>query len=102
MTPAPDIPIGERIRFYREAQHKKQAVVAGLAGITGDYLSQIERGLKTPRLRCSTASPGSSPFQPPRCSVSRYRNPRNQGRQQSLRSIAHCSLRAASTQQGRP
>jgi transcriptional regulator with XRE-family HTH domain len=50
MTPAPDIPIGERIRFYREAQHKKQAVVAGLAGITGDYLSQIERGLKTPTI----------------------------------------------------
>lgn len=50
MTPAPEIPIGERIRFYREAQHKKQAVVAGLAGITGDYLSQIERGLKTPTI----------------------------------------------------
>jgi transcriptional regulator with XRE-family HTH domain len=50
MTPAPEIPIGERIRFYREAQHKKQAVVAGLAGITGDYLSQIERGLKTPSI----------------------------------------------------
>jgi transcriptional regulator with XRE-family HTH domain len=50
MTPAPDIPIGERIRFYREAQHKKQAVVAGLSGITDDYLSQIERGLKTPTI----------------------------------------------------
>jgi transcriptional regulator with XRE-family HTH domain len=50
MIPAPEIPIGERIRFYREAQHKKQAVVAGLAGITDDYLSQIERGLKTPTI----------------------------------------------------
>jgi transcriptional regulator with XRE-family HTH domain len=50
MTPAPEIPIGERIRFYREARRKKQAVVAGLAGITDDYLSQIERGLKTPTI----------------------------------------------------
>jgi DNA-binding XRE family transcriptional regulator/tetratricopeptide (TPR) repeat protein len=45
-----EIPIGERIRFYREAQRKTQAVVAGLAGITDDYLSQIERGLKTPTI----------------------------------------------------
>jgi transcriptional regulator with XRE-family HTH domain len=50
MVPTPEIPIGERIRFYREAQHRKQAVVAGLAGITDDYLSQIERGLKTPTI----------------------------------------------------
>src|SRR5215472_3039178 len=47
--PAPaDIPIGERVRFYRQARRKTQAVVAGLAGVTEDYLSQIERGLKTP------------------------------------------------------
>src|SRR6266536_4622960 len=45
-----EIPIGERVRFYREAQRKKQTVVAGLAGITVDYLSQIERGLKTPTI----------------------------------------------------
>src|SRR5436309_1275199 len=43
-----DTPIGERVRFYRQARHKTQAVVAGLAGVTEDYLSQIERGLKTP------------------------------------------------------
>jgi transcriptional regulator with XRE-family HTH domain len=43
-----DIPIGERVRFYRTAKKKKQVVVAGLAGITVEYLSQIERGLKTP------------------------------------------------------
>ncbi len=48
MSPTREIPIGERVRFYREAQHKKQTVVAGLAGISVDYLSQIERGLKTP------------------------------------------------------
>jgi transcriptional regulator with XRE-family HTH domain len=45
---ASDIPIGERVRFYRTAKRKRQAVVAGLAGITVEYLSQIERGLKTP------------------------------------------------------
>lgn len=43
-----DIPVGERVRFYRQARRKTQAVVAGLAGVTEDYLSQIERGLKTP------------------------------------------------------
>ncbi len=50
MSPTREIPIGERVRFYREAQHKKQTVVAGLAGISVDYLSQIERGLKTPTI----------------------------------------------------
>ena len=50
MASTSEVPIGERIRFYREAQRKKQAVVAGLAGITNDYLSQIERGLKTPTI----------------------------------------------------
>lgn len=48
MDGQPDIPIGERIRFHRQARKKTQAVVAGLAGVTEDYLSQIERGLKTP------------------------------------------------------
>jgi transcriptional regulator with XRE-family HTH domain len=43
-----DIPVGERIRFYRQARGKTQAVIAGLSGVTEDYLSQIERGLKTP------------------------------------------------------
>jgi len=50
MSPSPDIPIGERVRFYREHKRKTQIVVAGLAGITDDYLSQIERGLKTPTI----------------------------------------------------
>lgn len=48
MHPGADIPVGERVRFYRQARGKTQAVVAGLAGVTEDYLSQIERGLKTP------------------------------------------------------
>jgi transcriptional regulator with XRE-family HTH domain len=48
MAPSPEVRIGERLRFYRQARGKTQAVVAGLAGVTEDYLSQIERGLKTP------------------------------------------------------
>jgi transcriptional regulator with XRE-family HTH domain len=48
--PRPEVRIGERLRFYRQAKGKTQAVVAGLAGATEDYLSQIERGLKTPTL----------------------------------------------------
>ena len=48
MTMPDDIPIGERVRFYRQGQRKSQAVIAGLAEISENYLSQIERGLKTP------------------------------------------------------
>jgi transcriptional regulator with XRE-family HTH domain len=40
--------LGQRIRFHRLACRKTQAVVAGLAGISEDYLSQVERGLKVP------------------------------------------------------
>jgi DNA-binding XRE family transcriptional regulator len=50
MSRAPEVRVGERLRFYRQARGKTQAVVAGLAGVTEDYLSQIERGLKTPTL----------------------------------------------------
>ncbi len=42
--------IGERLRERRLALHKKQTVVAGLAGITTDYLYQLERGKKLPTL----------------------------------------------------
>ncbi|WP_328380749.1 helix-turn-helix domain-containing protein (plasmid) [Streptomyces sp. NBC_00440] len=44
----PTLPIGERIRHHRLRQGRTQAVVAGLCGITEDYLSQVERGRKTP------------------------------------------------------
>lgn len=50
MTSTPEIPIGDRVRFYRKARNKTQTVVAGLAGITEDYLGQIERGVKTPTI----------------------------------------------------
>lgn len=42
--------IGERVRFYRVAAGKTQPVVAGLAGISVDYLYQIERGTKLPTI----------------------------------------------------
>jgi transcriptional regulator with XRE-family HTH domain len=41
---------GERVRFARKGNHQTQAVVAGLSGITTDYLYQIERGKKLPAL----------------------------------------------------
>jgi DNA-binding XRE family transcriptional regulator len=42
--------VGSRVRFYRLAGRKTQPVIAGLAGITTDYLYQIERGKKMPTL----------------------------------------------------
>ncbi|NEA52517.1 transcriptional regulator [Streptomyces sp. SID10815] len=45
---AADVPIGDRIRHYRGG--RRQDAVAGLVGISPDYLSQIERGLKVPSL----------------------------------------------------
>jgi transcriptional regulator with XRE-family HTH domain len=42
--------LGERVRFARQANHQTQAIVAGLSGITADYLYQIERGKKLPDL----------------------------------------------------
>ncbi|MCX5207570.1 helix-turn-helix domain-containing protein [Streptomyces sp. NBC_00237] len=44
----PALPLGPRVRHHRERRGRTQAVVAGLCGITEDYLSQIERGLKKP------------------------------------------------------
>lgn len=43
--------VGARVRFHRLAAKKTQPVVAGLAGITVDYLYQIERGKKVPTLQ---------------------------------------------------
>lgn len=47
---AADLPIGDRIRHYRTSKGRQQDVVAGLVGITADYLSQIERGLRVPSI----------------------------------------------------
>jgi transcriptional regulator with XRE-family HTH domain len=46
--------IGERLRFYRTASRRTKAVVAGLAGITPEYLYQIERGQKVPTVAVLT------------------------------------------------
>src|SRR5207253_10869856 len=42
--------IGARVRAVRMANHRTQVVVAGLAGITADYLHQIEHGKKLPTI----------------------------------------------------
>jgi transcriptional regulator with XRE-family HTH domain len=42
--------IGARVRAARAANHQTKVVVAGLSGITTDYLYQIERGKKLPTI----------------------------------------------------
>lgn len=42
------VTIGERVRLHCLSSRKPKTVIAGLAGITPDYLYQIERGLKLP------------------------------------------------------
>lgn len=48
---ASDLSIGDRVRLFRQRAGKKQDVVAGLVGISTDYLSQIERNLKVPTVQ---------------------------------------------------
>jgi transcriptional regulator with XRE-family HTH domain len=45
-SPGSDIPVGERIRFFRRG--RTRVAIAQLAGISEDYLYEIERGLKVP------------------------------------------------------
>ncbi len=66
MSQGPEIAIGERVRFYRDAQHKTQAVVAGLAGITvGLSLPDRARAASTAPTRstrpCARPWPPTSP-----------------------------------------
>ncbi|MEV0068856.1 MULTISPECIES: helix-turn-helix domain-containing protein [unclassified Amycolatopsis] len=42
--------VGSRVRFFRSTKPLTKTVVAGLAGITPDYLYQIERGVKMPTI----------------------------------------------------
>lgn len=44
----PNLPTGARVRAARERDGRPQAAIAGLCGISTDYLSQIERGRKNP------------------------------------------------------
>lgn len=48
MSAGPYDDIGTRIRLHRERAGRTQTVIAGLSGISADYLGQIERGRKTP------------------------------------------------------
>lgn len=43
--------IGERVAYWRGRRGKSQRVLAGLAGLSQPYLSQIERGLRTAERR---------------------------------------------------
>ncbi|MFI1183945.1 helix-turn-helix domain-containing protein [Streptomyces sp. NPDC020799] len=46
-----ELSVGARVRYWRRRNgNRSQAAVAGLCGITEDYLSQIERGRKAPSL----------------------------------------------------
>ncbi|WP_218578082.1 helix-turn-helix domain-containing protein [Streptomyces fulvorobeus] len=60
MTDLPTLPTGALILAARQRDGRPQAAIAGLCGISTDYLSQIERGLKQPSGRCSPRSPPSS------------------------------------------
>ena len=48
MEPGSESPLGEYIRRQRELQELSLRQLAGLAGISNPYLSQIERGLREP------------------------------------------------------
>ncbi|MFD7676148.1 helix-turn-helix domain-containing protein [Streptomyces anulatus] len=48
MTDLPTLPTGALVRAARRRDGRPQAAVAGLCGISTDYLSQIERGRKKP------------------------------------------------------
>lgn len=48
LTDLPTLPTGALIRAARRRDGRPQTAVAGLCGISTDYLSQIERGRKKP------------------------------------------------------
>ncbi|MEV0888543.1 helix-turn-helix domain-containing protein [Streptomyces microflavus] len=48
MTDLPTLPTGALIRSARRRDGRPQSAIAGLCGISTDYLSQIERGLRQP------------------------------------------------------
>ncbi|MFG2228361.1 helix-turn-helix domain-containing protein [Streptomyces sp. NPDC048644] len=52
--------VGQRIRHYRIRSGRTQAAVAGLCGITEDYLSRIERSSKFPPHFSFSGSPTNS------------------------------------------
>jgi transcriptional regulator with XRE-family HTH domain len=49
-TKGAEVPVGERIRFYRETSKRSKVSLASRVGISVDYLYAIERGLRTPSM----------------------------------------------------
>jgi transcriptional regulator with XRE-family HTH domain len=49
-TRAVEVPVGERVRFFRETSKRTQVSVAARAGISVDHLYAIERGLRSPSM----------------------------------------------------
>lgn len=48
---APDLPVGQKIQFYRQRAGKSRAVVGGLVGRSAEWVKAVERGrLLPPRL----------------------------------------------------
>jgi transcriptional regulator with XRE-family HTH domain len=48
-----EMPIGERVAYWRRRRGTSQRVLAGLAGISQPYLSKIENGGKPVELRAT-------------------------------------------------
>lgn len=44
-TPTPELPIGDRVRFFRRRKGISQAALGGLIGRSEDWVSKVERGL---------------------------------------------------------
>ena len=43
-------PVGRRIKLIRESKHLTQEKLGEMTGLTGPYISTVERGIKTPTL----------------------------------------------------
>ena len=43
-------PVGRRIKLIRESKHLTQEKLGEMKGLTGPYISTVERGIKTPTL----------------------------------------------------
>jgi len=51
--------VGHELRSERQAQHRTQGEVAGAAGISTQYLSEVERGRKEPSSEILEAAAGA-------------------------------------------
>ena len=56
---APDIPIGKRIKFYREGRGLSQADLGRRVNLAEDYISQIEevtKKVRSPAMTCNRSA----------------------------------------------